>query len=154
MEPCKGCETGGLDDHSVECQADSYLTFTGAQKEMSDRIKAAFVAGCDWNKHTSPAIPEEAEGFLQNCISHMVGVAFGLDEPKKNEILEKVKSARAWLAQCQTATDKAVCPRCGNDNNVAVYPITAECVCEKCDHSWTLGTTLVISPPRETKGTP
>lgn len=90
----------------------------------------------------TPVIPDEVEGFLQNCISHMVGVAFGLDEPKKNEILEKVKAARAWLAQCQTATDKEVCPMCGGEN-CQVSPQGDEMFCHRCSRYF------VISPPRE-----
>lgn len=104
MNDCKGCESRA-EEHTLECLADSYLTFTGAHElpeDVRDKIKAAFVAGFEWR-----------------------------EQP--------------------TATDKAMCPKCGNDNNVAVYPITAECVCEKCDHAWRLETVIVISPPREVK---
>lgn len=57
--------------------------------------------------------------------------------------------ARAWLAQCSTATDKAVCPECGWEER----PMHGWVYCFKCNHHYQVKI-YVISPPRAPKVEP
>lgn len=93
-----------------------------------------------------PAIPEDVRKALKYALAFASADAALSDHPSVQALSNDFGFARAWLAQCPTATDKAVCPKCGYqrfriDKNIA------ECI--SCGHKFEV--ILVISPPREVK---
>lgn len=110
----------------------------------------------------TPVIPDEVRKTLDAAIDDH-GILINDDErnhrvPQEviNEEREATEQARRWLAQCPTATDKAVCPKCGSEEFLYVAEqlienTEAEAHCTKCDHVFEVSQIIVISPPREVK---
>lgn len=65
--------------------------------------------------------------------------------------LSRLADARHWPESQPTATDKAVCPKCGTISFLFEGESMAEC--PKCDDRFSVKV-LVISPPRAPKVTP
>lgn len=156
MSKCNGtdCASNGTTEHSIVCLFEHFLAYTGFASLPIDevaRLRKAYEDGASIPAPT--AIPEEVHFTLDAGLAalHLTSVMFqgGATEHQK----EVMDSARRWLDSAPVATDKAVCPECGQATKlIRTESGTRDVYCSRCHHKFDVEIVVtVISPPR-TKG--
>lgn len=133
--------------HGVKCRLLQYLNvherahatliekfFTALESELRDNQE----------RPSPPRVPVPED--VRNYLDLLIGP---LSEGSSDYHLKQ--SARRWLESAPVATDKATCPKCGREH--ASLDMRAGRVFCECSNVFKVRV-LVISPPREGKGTP